>query len=309
VLALIVGVASAALGLVLVLGPYRSVPRREPIVAEYEGPSDVSIMTAAELLGVLKRAFPAGLIELAVAGRIRIVQRTAGSGDLGFGVQQVTPGDDEDRMMHALFSAVDLDGGPGGIRWLRWKDDILVGEIQGLTSLAISENRDTALRKQLVPAVATIVALLPLASALLAIIGLATEPGLPPLVALLVCAILFAISWRLVALPPGLTEKGRELVDRIEGIRLFLRFTDEERLKALTSDATPDPTRLAVAGISEALQPYAVLFGLEQNWAGVLTRYYAGSAPDWYRGEAPFDQAMGRFTSSVAAAYRVTRRR
>ena len=72
-----------------------------------------------------------------------------------------------------------------------------------------------------------------------------------------------------------------------------------------------DPNRpLQVLKIYERLLPFAVLFGQEKEWSGVLGEYYSqsGSQPDWYAGSAGFNAAffaagISSFASSTSSSW------
>jgi uncharacterized membrane protein len=54
-----------------------------------------------------------------------------------------------------------------------------------------------------------------------------------------------------------------------------------------------------VVKVYEKLLPYAVLFGLEKQWAAELGKYYTDASPDWYTGTGPFN--AGLFASSIGS--------
>jgi uncharacterized membrane protein len=63
-----------------------------------------------------------------------------------------------------------------------------------------------------------------------------------------------------------------------------------------------------VLDIYEKLLPYAVIFGLEKQWAAELARYYVDTSPDWYTGSNAFNAgifaaSIGSLTSSVSTSY------
>jgi uncharacterized membrane protein len=65
-----------------------------------------------------------------------------------------------------------------------------------------------------------------------------------------------------------------------------------------------------VVKLYEKLLPYAVLLGLETEWAKVLGTYYEnlGSSPEWYGGSTAFNaglfaSSMSALSSTAASAY------
>jgi uncharacterized membrane protein len=62
--------------------------------------------------------------------------------------------------------------------------------------------------------------------------------------------------------------------------------------------------------VYEKLLPYAVLFGLEKEWAVELGKYYDQTPPDWYAGgnvnafnAGAFAAGVGSISSSVASSF------
>jgi uncharacterized membrane protein YgcG len=95
------------------------------------------------------------------------------------------------------------------------------------------------------------------------------------------------------------TRAGRDLLDKIEGFRMFLRAVDGDRLNRLMPpDKTPE--------LFEKYLPYAVALDSEQAWAqqfaAVLenARQTTGYSPDWYVGSHVF--AMSAFALSFTGS-------
>ncbi len=103
----------------------------------------------------------------------------------------------------------------------------------------------------------------------------------------------------------ALTEKGSELRDHLEGLREYIRLAEADRLKVLQSPQGADRTPVSiddpreVLKLNEKLLPYAVLFGLEKEWAEELSKYYVEESPDWYAGSTAFNAAV--FASSISS--------
>jgi uncharacterized membrane protein len=96
------------------------------------------------------------------------------------------------------------------------------------------------------------------------------------------------------------TRAGRELLDKIEGFRMFLRAVDGDRLNRLTPpDKTPK--------LFEKYLPYAVALDSEQAWAQQFSavlenaRQTTGYSPTWYVGSHAF--AMNAFASSFGGSF------
>ena len=127
-----------------------------------------------------------------------------------------------------------------------------------------------------------------------------------------------------------LTEAGRGIRDHLEGLRLYIRLAEADRLRVLQSPsgalrvdrpaaasvaAGSDASTQAVAPqdaaraldpavvlkLNERLLPYAVLFGQERQWSRELATLYEqrGESPTWYSGRDGFN--AGAFAVAVSS--------
>ena len=81
------------------------------------------------------------------------------------------------------------------------------------------------------------------------------------------------------------TIKGLELSRYADGLKLYIKMAEAERLKFLQSVGTVDTSEEGIVKLNEKLLPYAALFGLEKSWMKELEHYYElhdMEAPDWY---------------------------
>lgn len=121
--------------------------------------------------------------------------------------------------------------------------------------------------------------------------------------------ILFVASW----IMPARTAKGVELREYLLGLKLYMQLAEAERLKVLQSPHgelvtkidTGDKKRLIK--LYEQLLPYAVLFGIEKEWAAQFAELYK-EQPDWYTGSSTFNSAvfatsMASFSSSAQSTF------
>jgi hypothetical protein len=134
--------------------------------------------------------------------------------------------------------------------------------------------------------------------------------GSPALYALAGAAVLLGlinvVFYHLLRAP---TQTGRQLLDQIEGFRLYLSTAEEERLKVLhPPEKTPE--------LFERYLPYALALDCENEWnakfAAVLAAAAAAGAaagPLWYSGQhwgsgmgGGFTDRLGRGLASSAAA-------
>lgn len=112
------------------------------------------------------------------------------------------------------------------------------------------------------------------------------------------------IAWLLPLAAWRLTDRGLALRRYLEGLKMYIKVAEAERLAMLQS---PDGAAKVAAivkegGVTEPRQlielyervlPYAILFGQEKEWSKQLGGYYeqASSSPSWYSGHAGFNAA------------------
>ncbi len=98
--------------------------------------------------------------------------------------------------------------------------------------------------------------------------------------AIVACAFLVAL--------PSRTEKGVLAKEHIEGLKLYLKTAEADRLKMLQSPSSPyapkGPEPKQTIHLFEKLLPYAIVLGVEAEWAKKFENLYH-AAPDWYQGD------------------------
>lgn len=111
-----------------------------------------------------------------------------------------------------------------------------------------------------------------------------------------------------------LTEKGVATRDYLRGLQEYMKMAEADRIKTLQSPEGAekvgiDPTDNAqLVKLYEKLLPYAVLFGIEQQWAKQFAGLYR-EAPDWYGGNwatfnaAIFASSFHNFTVASASTF------
>jgi len=92
-----------------------------------------------------------------------------------------------------------------------------------------------------------------------------------------------------------LTARGAQAREELRGLKLFIRLAEADRIAFLQSprgaqrkvDVTKPGT---IIHLYEAALPYAVLFGMEKQWANELAALYEreSRSPDWYSSDGPF---------------------
>ncbi|MDH3690208.1 MAG: DUF2207 domain-containing protein, partial [Gammaproteobacteria bacterium] len=98
------------------------------------------------------------------------------------------------------------------------------------------------------------------------------------------------------------TRLGRKVMDKIEGLKMYLELAEKDRLDLLNPpERTPQ--------LFEELLPYALALGVEQQWsqrfAGVLAGAAAGGndyRPAWYQGAHTDVLSPAQFSSSLGSS-------
>lgn len=101
----------------------------------------------------------------------------------------------------------------------------------------------------------------------------------------LITAICFAIFWAIAVRIESYTKKGFEVKREIDGFKMFLIATEQERMKLVGTPPTRTPE------LYEKYLPYAIALGVEEAWGAAFDAIFKrlekeGNAymPYWYRG-------------------------
>jgi uncharacterized membrane protein YgcG len=107
-----------------------------------------------------------------------------------------------------------------------------------------------------------------------------------------------------------LTDKGLALYHYLEGLKLYIKTAETDRIRMLQSpdgaektgeSVNPNDPRQLIK-LYERVLPYAILFGEEKQWNQTLGRYYESlqTQPDWYHGQATVFNAAS-FSSAISS--------
>ncbi len=115
-------------------------------------------------------------------------------------------------------------------------------------------------------------------------------------------AIAILINYLFFRLLKAPTLAGRQVMDKIEGFRMFLDVAERHRMELLNPPVKDIKT-------FEKFLPYALAFGIEENWAGyfndVLSASSAsqkgGYSPAWYHGSSFMTSNIGQFAGSLSS--------
>ena len=329
-----VGTAGAIVAMIVAIvmrsTRWRDHPGRGTIIAQYE-PPDVSALVSADLVGQSAKGVTATILERAVAGELRIVE----TGRKRYAVEFVggEVGDADARsVVSALFSGGPV---PGARRELKSIDPTLARRLLALRQQVTKRVVASGLRRRPDLGLRLLLALGAIGGATLSIVfgivALDDRMGGAWPVLLFLVAILAALATLVaVAGVRPLTEVGRGIRDHLEGLRLYIRLAEADRLRVLQSPSgalrVERPAAASVAAgsdagaqsvvsqdapqaldpavvlkLNERLLPYAVLFGQERQWSRELATFYEqrGETPTWYSGRDAFN--AGAFAVAVSS--------
>ncbi|MGZ0712818.1 DUF2207 domain-containing protein (plasmid) [Coraliomargarita sp. W4R53] len=303
------------IGAVVAAGVSRSrhlkdAPGRPTIITEFTPPRGVDALESAVLLGLPAKAIPAEVLEQAVVGSIRIIEgKRKAFGGVRLIAELIDPAkaDGDGRM---LLAGLFPEQQPGEQFEFGRSDTRFSSAAQGILKAATQELFNRELRRE-VPMGARG---LPLAIAFVAAAAVVVcgffaidsfvEVWVPLLLMVAAVVIVFVVMGMLAHKP--LTAKGAEVRDHLAGLKIFIEWAEADRIRMLQSPAraervpvdTNDPR--VMLKLYEALLPFAVVFGQEQEWAEELAVLYeANSAPSWYLGTAGFN--AGAFSSGISS--------
>lgn len=306
----------------------RDAPGRGIIVPQYTVPRGLDIFVAADLIGKTAKAMPALLISLAVRRNLRIIDdgetSSLFSSKTDYRLQFLT--DDgvsaaDDEVLDALFGA---HRRPGTFRDLSATDTGLAKKVQALAAAAPRASvaagyrvRKTVAGGPVFVAVAAVV----FVGVLALFIASVAMYGVNVWVALAFAAAIAALVGTILAVLPrkALTERGAEVRDYLLGLREYLALAEADRIAMLQSpsgaervaveDAVNPGDTVEMVTFYEKLLPFAILWGVDKEWAEELGRYYeqAGTGPDWYASRTGFSSyafasSMGTFATSSGSS-------
>lgn len=107
------------------------------------------------------------------------------------------------------------------------------------------------------------------------------------------------------------TTQGLDHSNYFEGLRLYIKMAETDRLNFLQSVEGADTSTKGIVKLYERLLPYATLFGLEKSWSNELARYYEQNpdlTPAWYVGGAAafsasdFHSSLSSLSSTISTS-------
>ncbi|MDB5169184.1 MAG: hypothetical protein JWO41_540 [Candidatus Saccharibacteria bacterium] len=262
---------------------------RGVIIAYYDVPNGLKPIEVGTLLDFKtdNKDISATIIDLAVRHYIKIIEtrkdKLIGKDDLSYSLELVN--NDmaglsavESQLLSSLFGQLTV----GEQINLKTKANALYTAAQvarsattsGLTTAGYFKRDPSKVNSKLLTVV--IIGLM-----VLTFIGSALGP-VPLISIILTLGIMFGFS----RIMPARTKLGVETLEHIKGLKLFLQVTEAERFKKLQGPnaayaASPEPVK--TVDLFEKLLPYAMVLGVEKEWAGQFANLYS-QPPSWYGG-------------------------
>ncbi len=285
----VLGMALAVLGLPVLLAVrwmLRRNPDRTPVIVRYTPADDESLTLSAGVLDVPARALAAHTVDLAV----RDVLEIHGTGDRAdpedFELVLTAPDGldaDDRRIVQTLFgrkagvgarvTLTDFASSPPkrAVTYVRRIDQFTVQRGYRATRPAWAGGLRLGITFG-----AVLTALF-----LLGTLDESIVPGWAVLAGLAACVVAFLAAIAIRMPETVLTVAGGMHAHELDGIRQYIGLVEEERLKAAQSPQTADLVSAgrraygdnrpgSVVNVYERLLPYAVLFGMETEWAKVI---------------------------------------
>ncbi|MCU1404743.1 MAG: hypothetical protein JWQ43_1046 [Glaciihabitans sp.] len=274
------------------------------IVPQYSVPTDTNLLLGSDLVKRGANAVAATFVSLAVRGNLVLADEGK-----DYSLRFVTTEGMDDQEI-ALLTAL-FDGSPssGDVKKLGKPETALAGRIKKVTdtSRGYAITRRWRARPNWVAPVALLFVSLGLfVLSLLAFIANLVWSPAPSAVglAVIVPAIVGVLVGIVCAVPAKpLTEAGAERRDYIIGLRDYLALAEADRFRVLQSPDGAErinvDNQADIVKLYEKLLPWAVLWGVEKQWAKELAvKYETTSEPTWYVGSSGFNAAV--FSASMS---------
>lgn len=303
---------------------------RGTIIPEYLPPSGISVLEASDIKGNKIAALSAQLIDLAVRHKIRIIEKQEASNRSTYQLEVLSLDglSDDDAAVLRVTTGLQI-----GATYTLSSDDhtegaLLLGVHQKASKRMLERGyRQTPVGGKRARGAAML--LLGLAAfvpfGLIFVFAFIEQPnggelgsGLLPLffTPFITWPMFFLGSTMAAFTKNPLTESGVALKDYLEGLEMYMKVAEADRLRILQSpqgaERTPINTddKAQVVLLYERLLPYAILFGIEKDWAKTLEIAYGdvNTAPDWYSGtntfgSSAFSTSLAGFASTAASSF------
>jgi uncharacterized membrane protein YgcG len=293
----------------------RDAEGRGVIVPEYGPPDDVDVLEGAELVQRGRAGVPAAVLDTAIAGHLRIIDDPADAKRLTL---ELVRADDATPLRRGVLAAVfGADAEPGARASLGPHNQDAATALQALPKAAAAELRrrgwtERPRHGRSVLAVCLAIGAFAVAIATLIVAAAGTYPTWWQVGAVPATVVTGILSFVFLRYRDRVTDAGAAARDHLKGLRDYLALAEADRLRILQSpegaERRPvdagDPTQ--VLHLYERLLPWAVVWGVEKEWAEALDTRVRETGDDlhWYAGANGFSTAAfsSTFTSLQSAS-------
>lgn len=287
-----------------------SAKSRGAIIAQYCEPEGIDIVQSAQLVGRPAAGIPAAVVRLAVRKNLRILAYAIDEGGAPYTLQYLSD-DRADALDLSLLEALfGTDRVAGALTPYGEYDSALAVSLDALSTSAASSLEPQGFRRKpsgrgfgwLMLAAQWLLQALAFA-AIVVSAGLFLNVSPLAFVSLLIAFLAGFVAFGLAIRPMQLTEKGRAAKDFLDGLKLYLTVAEEARLRVLQSPQGAERIdvgdNLEVVKLYEKLLPWAVVWGVEDQWMRELEVRVAAAdtTPDWFMGRNGFEAAL--FSAAV----------
>ncbi|WP_395638812.1 DUF2207 domain-containing protein [Pseudolysinimonas sp.] len=285
------------------------------IIPQYTPPDGLNVMVASYIAGRPERAFAAQIVNLAVRGNVRLLDHPADS-SAPFEVE-LLHADGVDEVELKVLQAVFGDDLPAGRRIPLGSSNTKLGsKLSGVYRMVDKKLKSDGYQG---PAKPTFLwSALFFGSVAVAILtGLDTMRRFADdsfaefsFFALFVAIFSASATYGRRSTVATLSQRGREQNDYLLGMRDYMQLAEEDRIRYLQSPEGAEridlDDRSAMVKLYERLLPYAIIFGIEDQWSQELTVKAAAAAVPvaWWSGSS--DLTSWRLTSTINGIRRST---
>lgn len=251
------------------------------VVAQYDVPDDLPPLLAAAVIPNAKDVIPAEIVHLAVRGLLRIEEGEAPEQPR---LRRLASGRVPDPLDQAALDEVFAGADSQRVVDLPAASEDFAMQMTALAQRGVSAGAERGLTERARSRGAVVLQwcaiVLALVGLTLGIWGVATGrlAAIPGMVAISFGAVLVVIStFYTFSRHTVLTAEGARRLEYLEGVREFIRVAEEDRLRMLQSYRGAERRRdegADVIHLYERLLPFAMLFGMEDEWGGVLESAY-----------------------------------
>jgi uncharacterized membrane protein YgcG len=275
------------------------------IVAQYSEPKDVTILQAAHLMHRAWTAMPAAIVRLAVRKNLRILAYATAEDSEPYSLQHLGADgtDAEDRALLDIVFGENPQA--GAVVGFGQSNQPVMTALAGMSDRARESLVSDGFQRK--PGNRGIGILLVVAQVVMGIVALGllvVSAGAYLTVSvflwptILVGTAAFIATAVLARRPLQLTDKGADARDYLLGMQVYLTLAEQDRLRALQSPGGAERVdvgdNLQMVKLYEKLLPWAVLWGVEDQWMKELAVRVEQlpEQPDWFIGANGFNAAL-----------------